>query len=384
MIDTVTTPASQPEGAFATLRAAYAARLDLARAAQSNGEGVVGLVGNAIPMELVLACGRQPVLVTADASRATPHADLYMEQVIPPELKALFECAVAGELEFLDLLILSRPYAHLYYYLKEVHRLGRGPRFPALHMCDLMQSQREAVRAYNWGRMQALVERLERLADRTITDSELRQAIAVTNAVRGLQRDLLDLRWRSAISGVDALTALGAGYFMAPEAYATALQSYLSDLQPDPPLRKRPKVLVVTSEPLSHARLHAALESAGALVVAEDDWWGSRAPGADVPLAGSAREAIFQKYWLDTASPGVYPAAAREAWLRELGLRADLDGVVFYLPPSDHQLGWDYPRLNAWLSTHGKRSLLLRVDATTQEGFDAVRLAAVRFVEERG
>src|SRR5258708_3954219 len=58
------------------LRHASAARLDLARAAHRNGVGVVGLVGNTIPVELILACGRVPVLIAADVGRPTPSADV--------------------------------------------------------------------------------------------------------------------------------------------------------------------------------------------------------------------------------------------------------------------------------------------------------------------
>jgi benzoyl-CoA reductase/2-hydroxyglutaryl-CoA dehydratase subunit BcrC/BadD/HgdB len=365
----------------ATLDHAYQARIDLAREAHANSAHVVGLIGNTIPVELVLACGHLPVLVAAERGRPTPHADTYMEDVISPETKALFESAAAGDLQFLDLLVLSRPYAHLYYYLTEVYRLGRGPLFPPLQMFDLMQSQREAVRAYNWNRFHALIERLERLSGAELSERRLRQAIVLTNAVRDLQRRLLDLRWQACVSGVDALRAVGAGYFMAPEDYLRALDGYLDSVDPQPGLETRPRLLVVTSEPLSHTRLHEALESAGGLVVAEDDWWGSRAPGDNVPFAGSAREAIFQKYWLDTASPGVYPSAAREVWLRENAVRPEVAGVVFYLPPSDHQLGWDYPRLNNWISSRGKPTLLLRADATTPDGFRGVRSQAERFLE---
>jgi len=80
-------------------------------------------------------------------------------------------------------------------------------------------------------------------------------------------------------------------------------------------------------------------------VVAEDDWWGSRAPGQDVALrrVSLGQRGDHAEVLLDTASPGVYPAQAREAWLKEHALAADLDGVVFYLPPSDHQLGGIFP-----------------------------------------
>jgi benzoyl-CoA reductase/2-hydroxyglutaryl-CoA dehydratase subunit BcrC/BadD/HgdB len=239
-------------------------------------------------------------------------------------------------------------------------------------MFDLMQSQRDAVRGYNWGRTRALLEQLERLAGAAIADEQLGAAIGLTNRVRALQRQVLDRRWGAGLSGVDAMQALGAGYFMPPDAYAETLAAYLGHLQPDAELAARPRLLILPSEPLSHLHLHAALEAAGALVVAEDDWWGSRAPGADVQPGGSPAEAILRKYWLDTPTANVYPAEAREEWFVQQATREDVDGVVFYLPPSDHQLGWDYPRLKAYLDSTGKPSLLLRHDAATADGRDAI------------
>jgi benzoyl-CoA reductase/2-hydroxyglutaryl-CoA dehydratase subunit BcrC/BadD/HgdB len=137
---------------------------------------------------------------------------------------------------------------------------------------------------------------------------------------------------------------------------------------------------VVTAEPLQQVRLHETLEKAGGLVVAEDDWWGSRAPGDDVGFAGSAMEAILRKVWLDTATANVYPPDAREAWLKREAQRPDIDAVVFYLPPSDLQLGWDYPRLVRELEAVGKPSLLLRDDASDETGRAAIASAVGSFL----
>jgi len=358
--------------AFETLQYHYFERLAAASEAHTRGVGVVGMVGNTVPSELVLATGRLAVLIAAEMGRPTPNADIYMEPVIAPETRSLFDIAVSGRFEAFDLLVLSRPYAQLFYYLKEVLRLGRAPKLPPLYMYDLMQSQREAVRAYNWGRTRALLERFERLAGAQLTDTQLRAATALTNRVRKLQRELLDRRWRRELLGVDALQALGAGYFMPPDRYADTLSAFLTELQPNPALSARPRLLVLPSEPLSHPHLHHALESAGALVIAEDDAWGSRAPGSDVPPTGSALEGIFLKYWLDTPTANVYPAEARESWFSAHALRDDVDGVVFYLPPSDHQLGWDYPRLKAFVDAHGKPTLLIRDDAAQPAGRVAI------------
>jgi benzoyl-CoA reductase/2-hydroxyglutaryl-CoA dehydratase subunit BcrC/BadD/HgdB len=368
-------PTGAQGGPFSVLQHYYANRSTAAREAHSRGVGVVGRVGNTVPSEFILASGRFPLLIAADLGQPTPTAEIYMEPVIPPETKSLFEIALSGEFESFDLLVLSRPYAHLYYYLKEVYRLGRAPKVPPLAMFDLMQSQREAVRSYNSGRARALLEqleRLERLAGAAIRDEQLGAAISLTNRARAMQRQLLECRWRAELTGVDAMQALGAGYFMPSDAYAETLAAYLAQLQPGPSLQGRPRLLILPSEPLSHLHLHETLEAAGALVVAEDDWWGSRAPGADVSTTGSTVDAILAKYWLDTSTANVYPADAREQWFMEHAARDDVDGVVFYLPPSDHQLGWDYPRLKAHPDSTGKLSLLVRHDAATPDGRDAI------------
>jgi benzoyl-CoA reductase/2-hydroxyglutaryl-CoA dehydratase subunit BcrC/BadD/HgdB len=349
--------------AFDSLRHHYANRLAVAHDLQP-----VGIIGNTVPRELIMAAGCCPVLLTAEPGRPTPTADVYMESIVPPETRSLAELALTGAFEFADLLVLSRPYAQLYYYLKELYRLGRAPTLPPLHIVDLMQSQREAVRAYNWSRIQDFVARLEHQFGVELTDGRLRLAITLTNQARALQRRLLDLRWTGAVSGTDALQAVGAGYFMPVEAYVSALGPYTDSLQTQMSLAGRPRMLIVPSEPLASLHLHQTLEDAGALVIAEDDWWGSRAPESDVPLTGSALEGLFLKYWLDTPTANVNPADKREAWLTTHATRDEVDCVVFYLPPSDHQLGWDYPRLKAWLEAHKKPSLLIRQDATTADG----------------
>ncbi|MEO6340950.1 MAG: 2-hydroxyacyl-CoA dehydratase family protein [Caulobacteraceae bacterium] len=366
----------------ATLQRHYRDPLLAARTAHGQGQGVVGLVGVTIPVELVLATGRLPVLITPNMGAPTPTADIYIEPVVPPETRALFEDALAGTFEFLDLLVLSRTDDKLYYYLKEMVRLGRAPKAPRLHMFDLMPSQREAVRKYNRDNFDDLIAELERVTGREITDAALREAITLTNRRRALQRRLMEVRSASRVAGSDAMQAIGAGYFMPPAAYADALEAYLGELDAGPsPAAQSPRLLVATSEPLSYLDLHTRIEAAGGFIVAEDDSWGARAPGGDIPLDRAPREAVFNKYWQDTAHGGVYPAEAREAWFKAQAARDDVDGVVFYVPPSDHQFGWDYPRLAAHVAGLGKPSVLLRQDATRDDAIDG-KIAA--FVAEVG
>ena len=71
---------------FETLQLHYRDRLAAARQAP---RGVVGIVGNTVPRELVLAADRLPVLIGASLGGPTPVADCYMEPVIAPERNAI-------------------------------------------------------------------------------------------------------------------------------------------------------------------------------------------------------------------------------------------------------------------------------------------------------
>ena len=187
---------------------------------------------------------------------------------------------------------------------------------------------------------------------------------------------------RTLLSGATAIRPIGAGAFMHPAAYAETVERLLADLQPEPGLAGRPRLLVVPSEPLYHPVLHDTVEAAGALVVAEDDWWGARMSGADIPEDAPPRQAIFEKYFSDLPTLEVSPRAPREAWLREQIERGAVDGVVFYVPPSDQLFGWYYPGLKEYLDERGVPSLLLRQDVLTDGGQTAIASAATTFVRD--
>ena len=364
--------------ALEVLRRRYDDRLG----ALGDRTGVVGVVGSAAPVELILAAGFLTVLVTAEAPGPTPHADPWMEPEIEWELRSITDRALRGDFERFELLIVTRSYHEVYYYLKEIVRQGQGARVPPLAMYDLMQSQRAAVRPYGQDQTGRLLTRLERLAGRPISDDDLRAASALTNRRRRAIRDLLERRRQGQVGGATAVRAIGAAYFMDVAEYAETLEGWLGDLEPEPGLAGRPRLLVVPSEPLSHPTLHETLEAAGGLVVAEDDWWGGRAAGQDIPKDGPPLALIFEKYFADAPGLAVSPRAPREAWLREQVERGDLDGVVFYVPPSDHLFGWYYPGLKEYLDRRGMPSLLLRQDVQDERGRTAIGELASDFVRE--
>jgi benzoyl-CoA reductase/2-hydroxyglutaryl-CoA dehydratase subunit BcrC/BadD/HgdB len=265
-------------------------------AAHRAGIPVVALTSNTIPWELIQAAGLFPVMLRP-ARRATPAADEYMEtDVFQARIRQIFESAVSGEWSFLSAIILSRTSEQeykLFLYLREVARESPREGMPPVYLYDLLHSQSAETRAYGISRTEELKHQLEAIAGRRIDASDLAQAIAESNAARAAVRRLLALRQDAVrLAGTEALPLVGAYWFMARPEYAK-LATEAADI-----IRQRQTLqgvrLIVKGAPLDHVQLHAVLESHGAIVVAEDDWWGTRSVGSDIEASGDPVKAIFE------------------------------------------------------------------------------------------
>jgi benzoyl-CoA reductase/2-hydroxyglutaryl-CoA dehydratase subunit BcrC/BadD/HgdB len=146
-----------------------------------------------------------------------------------------------------------------------------------------------------------------------------------------------------------------------------------------------PRVLLA-GVPVDGPELHHAIESHGAIVVAEVGPWGSGAPGDDVRVDDDPFLALADKYRADAIGARTPAGSLRHQIERMLD---DVDAVVVSLPPEDAVFGWDYPALRDMLQTRGLPHVCLRGDQhqapTPQEhaALDAMVAAASRLQEAR-
>jgi hypothetical protein len=356
-------------GAFETLLWHYQHRAAEALSQHQVGVPVVGFTSNTVPWELVRAAGCFPVLVDPgfDALHsATPLADPLMEPVFDSRTRRLFESILSGAWNFLTLLIVPRtsePEYKLYLYLREVERQKLSGAIPRLFLYDLLHTRSPVSEKYGLDRTRDLAKRLKDIGP--INAKSLSKAVAESSRARVALRRLQNLRTGDAprISGTDALAVSGALYFTDRASYAKLVSTLCSEIKAAKPLRG-PRLLI-KGTPLPHQKLHQALEAHGAVVTAEDDWWGARAAEGTIASARGTSAivgTIFENYYLRASSPRVSPASAADGWFQK-ALKRGIDGVVFYLPPDDDVYGWDYPRQRDSVSARGVPSLLIREDA---------------------
>jgi benzoyl-CoA reductase/2-hydroxyglutaryl-CoA dehydratase subunit BcrC/BadD/HgdB len=336
-----------------------------AMVAAAKGIPVVGITSNTVPWELIRAAGAFPCVINS-GNESHPDIDDFMEEgVFEKRIRAIFGAAISGGLQHLGLLLIPRTSEQeykLYLYLREVARQEPERRMPPVYLYDLLHTRSPESYSYGLERTLHLREKLEELTGKPINNDALQQAIEESNAARSATRNLLLLRQpEPRVSGAEALALIGASFFLNKGEYARLAEEAAKIIERRKPLVGK-KVLIEGAS-LNHRGLHQTLERHGSVVVAEDDWWGSRSAGEDIDEGSNdLLKVIFEKYYLDMPSPRLFPFEAADAWFQRASTDG-IDGVVFYLPPEDCVAGWDYPRRRRYLEERGIPHLIVREDA---------------------
>lgn len=361
---------------------AYASQLDAAREQHAQGVPVIAIVGNTVPAEYIHARGAMPLYLRPDPIVPTPRADRYIGSE-SWRMRSIVELALSGELAFARCLILTRGSEWIYYNLKEIVRLGEGSDLPRLYMHDYVPTLSDEAAEYNEGRNRALGEELDRVVGPASSEGWQRAA-KLARQRHLLLSNLEQIRNGGRVLGSNALRAIGAGYALPAEPYLDELAQWTSSLQPSG-ISSRERVLLLSAHELDSPFIHEAIEGAGALVGAEDSWWGSRATGSLLPQSGDVREAVDQRLRRDLSGVIVSPRSVREQWVNERMARETFQTVVFYIPSSDLVFGWDYPKLKARAESLGLRTVLLSDRLDTEEGRASLRRnAETHFRRDRG
>ena len=320
--------------------------LSAAREAARAGTRVIGYYGNDIPVALILAAGALPVRLRAAPRSATARADLYLESAHSPELRALVEQWLAGELDFIETVIFPRSddsAQRVYYYLCELQRRGvcAGPRPLLYDVAGIgrpvsVDYTRESTRrlARDLGvNDEQLPQALRRVADREKLCSDIRARCAADPPLPG------SLAWALArASGCDWR-----------ETFDGRARRWLDEAISLPRARR----ILLAGDLLPDASLHEAIESAGGSVVLELTESAADGDTANSPLLDALADQFHAR-----RTP---VRAMREDahWAVRNARNGRADAVVFWLAEEDESLPWEIARQMRNLATAGIPALAL-------------------------
>jgi hypothetical protein len=238
------------------------------------------------------------------ASGPTPAADAHLEPgIFPSRLRRLVDDALTGRLTHAARIVIPRTSDADYkcfLYLRELVRRGVPTALAPVVLFDLLQSRGPDVPAYDVARIHALLDELSLASGWTPSDDDLRSEIARANAARAAARCLVELRRPvPRVVGAEVFPLLAAFWEMNPDPYVAMASEAASRIAARPPLTG-PRVLL-TGAPVDGQILHEAIESHGAVVVAEFGPWGNGAAGDDVRIDDNPIAALADKYRADSA-----------------------------------------------------------------------------------
>ncbi|WP_177207739.1 2-hydroxyacyl-CoA dehydratase subunit D [Massilia yuzhufengensis] len=368
---------------FAPVRAAYADRSGAAGQARAAGQPVVAYLGNATPVELIIAAGAFPLLMAGDPLDDTPLAEQYLDDDFDGDLRSVYQRIVSGHYNLADLIVIPRSsnnYLYLYYFLRETRRMLPGQKFPEVVLFDVLHTPFLSTGQYVYKRLLALKARLEKLGGKAIDDAALRAAIVTVNRSRAALQDLNALRREARVTGADLLRATGAAGFAGPAAAAAMLRAahaQLASLAPRGGMR-----LMVKGAPHDNAAFYELVEELGALVVADDHVSGERSFEHLVEEGVEPIAALAQHYQLHAPGIRSFPQLTQDRRFIEIVEQAQVEGVAFFHDEFDDTMGWDYPEQKRLLDERGIPSVFLQQQSYRTPD-RAAQEAAIRALMER-
>jgi hypothetical protein len=312
----------------------------------SPSTSVIGYVGNDIPVALILAANALPLRLRGDLRVSTDRANQFVESAFSPEMRAIVEQWLAGELDFLHSVVFPRTddsAQRVYYYLCELQRrrVCGGPRPLLYDVANIGRSSsaaytRESTRrlARELGTRDAdLLPAVRRVAQREALLAELRARRVAESPLAG--------SWAYAVernSGADWR-----------EEFDVATRRQLSTA----PSMPRPRRILLAGDPPADDSLHLTIEAAGGTVVMELT---ESVPG-DTPALAEPLDAIADQF--HARRNPVREMRANSQWVLEQARHAKADAVVIWLIEEDEALPWEIARQARSLQAANVPALLL-------------------------
>ena len=291
---------------------------------------VVGYFCHYVPVELMLAVGSLPLRLRAIGSEDSASGDAYLSGRLCTYVRHVVSLVLDGHYDFLDGIIPSNSCDHV---RRAADVFNKKTDIAFQGFLSIPRCPRESLYGYYLEELRNLFDGMAKAFGVEATDDSLRQAIALVNKVRLRLSEINGLRLldKPKLSGAEALSIHIASQVMPPEVFLEIADRLIKALKKRKGLESpRGRLLLIGAE-LDEPAFVSAVESQGALVVADQLCFGARS--VLEPLDESAEDpldAIGRAYFFRPSCArmmGDFPK--RWAGLEKLMADSRADGVIF-------------------------------------------------------
>ena len=306
--------------------------------AAEPGRKVIGYMPVYVPREIIHAAGMLPLgVLGGGADMEVIHGDAFYQSYICRIPRSTVELAITGKLDFVDGMMFPS-ICDVMRNLSGIWQLLFKDKY--VRYFDVPQNFKDEVGGvFYQNELRELIEGLEELGGREITEEALRHSVAVYNENRQWVNKVYDYRaatpWKA--PSVEVYLLMRAGMVLPPEEHTQLMKDYLAAAdREDRPMRDNCRIVLTGAfceqPPLN---LIKSLELSGCYIVDDDFMLVTRWLLEDVPTDGDPIENLskaFLHHSAETAAKFEETVEGKGRYLLENIRKRAADGVIFAAP----------------------------------------------------
>jgi benzoyl-CoA reductase subunit C len=339
-----------------------------ARQLHTSGRKIIGYLTALGPIEIMTAAGVVPFRLKGNVSEAITKGDAYMETIVCPFVRNVFDAALKGKYDFLDGLVLTHQcdsidrttdiwneYLKLpYFHFLNVPHVTDGPS---------VEFMREILRIF--------IGTLEKFTGKKISDDALARAVKAHNENRRLMRDLYALRKTNPplISGPEMMKVLVAAMSLPVEESSALIEDVTKEAkQRDAGPAGNKKRIMLIGDQIDDVAIVDAIEGTGALLVMDDLSIGSKMYFTDIDVTSDPAQGIAERYLKKVKIPTTYIGEgdtyeenleARYGHLKRYINEYKVEGAILFIYKYCDPYGFEVPVFKSFIESAGVPVLYL-------------------------
>ena len=345
-----------------------------ARELKNSGKKVIGYLSALCPVEILTAAGVVPIRLKGNVSEAVTKADAYMETMICPFVRNVFDAALKGRYGYLDGMVLSHQCDSIDRTF-DVWSYNLG--LPYWHFINYPHVTDDPSIGFTNEILRIFIRSLEKFTGRSITDQALADAVRAHNENRQAMRELYEFRKENAprISGAEMMKVMTAAMCLPVDESTNLIRSVTEEVKSRALVSNgnTPRIMLVGDQ-IDDLAIVNAIEGAEAFLVMDDLSTGSKMYWWDVDATADPVQGITERYLKKLKFPTTFVSAgntyaenleARFGHLRQYIKEFRVNGVILFIYKYCDPFGFEVPAMKSFIESAGTPVLYIEDEYST-------------------
>ena len=359
---------------LATVEKYYAQYGLRAKELKAAGKKVIGYLSALGPVEIMTAAGVVPIRLKGNVSEPITKGDAYMETIVCPFVRNVFDAAVKGKYAYLDGMVLPHQ-------CDSIDRTNdvwsSNLKLPYWHFLNVPHVTDDPSIEFMKEILRVFIATLENFTGKKITDEAIVRAVKSHNENRRLMRELYSLRKTNPplVSGSEMMKVLVAAMSLPVEESSALIESVTKEVkQRGAPSDGKPARIMLVGDQIDDVAIVDAIEGTGASLVMDDLSIGGKMYWGDVDITPDPVQGIAERYLRKLKIPTTFVGEgnnyqenleARFGRMKQHISEFKVDGVILFIYKYCDPYGFEVPAMKSFIESTGVPVLYLEDEYST-------------------